>query len=231
MAYYFFMDGILLPVAPSKIATRIRNRNQTVHLIDDSEVNILKDAGLTEISFEAMLPNVKYPFAYYQGTFLNASHYLSKLESLKTGRQPFRFIVSRMAPAGKVLFHTNMLVSLEEYKVGEDAGNGMDCMVSIELKQYRYYGTKTVAVSSTGGAGTSSGNIRGTKKTDGNYRVRQGDTLWNIAKQSYGSGRDYNKIYEVNKDVIENTSKNNGRISSAGGWWIYPGTVLTIPAG
>lgn len=231
MAYYFFINGTLLPVTPSGITTKIKNQNKTVNLINESEVNILKDAGLTEISFDLLLPNVKYPFAHYDGGFRKAIYYLDMLEALKLSKRPFRFIVSRMTSAGVVLFYTNMLVSLEEYKIEENADNGTDCKVAINLKQYKPYGTKTVSVSFSGGARLSAGDNRGAKQPDGTYVVKSGDTLWNIAKQSYGNGTDYKKIYEANKDVIEGASKNFGKDSSANGWWIYPGTELTIPTG
>lgn len=49
------------------------------------------------------------------------------------------------------------------------------------------------------------------------YTVVKGDCLWNIAKRFYGSGAQYTKIYNANKDIIKNPNL------------IYPGQVLTIP--
>ena len=65
MAYYFYMGKMLCPVAPSKLQLKIQNENKTLTLINEGEVNILKKAGLTDISFDLLLPNVKYPFATY----------------------------------------------------------------------------------------------------------------------------------------------------------------------
>lgn len=59
--YHFYLDGLLLPVAPEKLTLEIRNRNKTMELIDGSEINLLKDAGLTEIKFRALLPAGSYP--------------------------------------------------------------------------------------------------------------------------------------------------------------------------
>jgi len=50
------------------------------------------------------------------------------------------------------------------------------------------------------------------------YTVKKGDCLWNIAKQLYGSGADYSKIYEANKGTVGSNPN-----------LIYPGQVLTIP--
>lgn len=64
---------------------------------------------------------------------------------------------------------------------------------------------------------------------DSSYTVVPGDTLWRIAVQFYGSGMEYEKIYEANKETIENTAKARGKKDSSHGHWIFPGTVLTIP--
>lgn len=63
-----------------------------------------------------------------------------------------------------------------------------------------------------------------------NREVRTGDTLWEIAREFYsGSGSDWKKIYDANRDVIESTAKKYGKADSDNGRWIYPGTILTIP--
>ena len=49
------------------------------------------------------------------------------------------------------------------------------------------------------------------------YVVVKGDCLWNIAKKFYGSGAQYTRIYNANKDKIKNPNL------------IYPGQVLIIP--
>lgn len=67
MAYYFFINDKLLPVPPPKMNVRINNKNTTLNLINEGEVNVIKTPGLTEISFEAMLPNQWYPFSTYDG--------------------------------------------------------------------------------------------------------------------------------------------------------------------
>ena len=76
-------------------------------------------------------------------TFQGSSFYTDILEGMKTSRQPFRFIVSRMS-GYNLLFSTNMLVTLEDYSIVEDAErDGMDVTCPLKLKQYRPFGTKT----------------------------------------------------------------------------------------
>lgn len=146
MAYDFYLDKCLLPIAPGKLEIKINGDNETITTINEGEINILKAASLTDVEFEVLIPQVKYPFAAYKNDFQPASYFLDYFEQLKTSKKPFQFIVSRTMPNGKVLFTTNMKVSLEDYKITEDAGNGFDIKVKISLKQYRSYGTKTIKV-------------------------------------------------------------------------------------
>ena len=60
------------------------------------------------------------------------------------------------------MFHyTNLTVGLETYEITDDAGEGFDVKVKINLKQYRAYGTKTVTVQP---AKTSGGTATATVK-------------------------------------------------------------------
>lgn len=223
--YDFYLNKCLLPIAPEKLQVKINNANDTATLINEGEINILKTPELTDVEFECMLPQVKYPFAVYKSGFKGASYFLDYFECLKVDKKPFQFIVSRTMPNGKALFATNMKVSLEDYKITEQAKDGFDLMVKIKLKQYRDYGTKTVnikiedskpkaTVQQTRAAETSPA-----PSASQTYTVVRGDCLWNIAKRFYGNGAKYTVIYNANKGVIGGNPN-----------LIYPGQVLTIPA-
>lgn len=150
--YDFFLDKCLLPVAPQKLKVKVNGANSTMTLINGGEVNILKTPALTDIEFECCIPQVAYPFAGYRGGFRDAVYFLDTFERLKAGKKPFQFIVSRTMPDGRVLFSTDMKVSLEDYEVTEEAKDGFDVAVKVSLKQYREYGTKTARVVVDGGA-------------------------------------------------------------------------------
>lgn len=62
------------------------------------------------------------------------------------------------------------------------------------------------------------------------YTVKSGDCMWNIALKHLKNGARWPEIYQLNKDVIEKTAKKYGRKNSNNGWWIYPGTVLSLPS-
>ncbi len=139
--YDIYIGKTQLPITPSKIQLKIKNQNKTITLIDEGEINLLKSAGLTDITFTALLPNVDYPFS--NGG--NARSILNELERLKK-RKSFQFIVSRVLPNGRNLFNTNIKVSLEDYKVSDDAKQGFDVSVDVALKQYKSYGTKVITI-------------------------------------------------------------------------------------
>ncbi|MET9913559.1 neprosin family prolyl endopeptidase [Streptomyces sp. NPDC006476] len=59
--------------------------------------------------------------------------------------------------------------------------------------------------------------------------VAAGDSLWALAEKVYGSGTQWQKIYEANKALIENAAHAHGFPSSRGGNLIFPGLNLVIP--
>lgn len=198
MAYSFYLNGVLLPVAPEAVQTKINGKNETMVLMDQGEVNILKTPGLTEISFDALLPNSRYPFAVYPGGFCRADYYLSMLEQLKVRTAPFRLVISRETADGAWLYGTSMAVSLEDYTMKEDAGKyGTDVLVSLKFKQYRDYGTKTCRISGNTALISSSRETAGAPAQT-LYQVQEGESWWEVAAKCYGDGGRYPEIQEAN---------------------------------
>ena len=144
--YEVLLDNVMFPVAPSNIEIKIVNKNKSVTLIDEGEINILKKEGLKEVRFDVLLPSVSYPFAKYKDGFKTAGYYLEHIRELKTKQKYFTFKVIRQFPDGRKLFGYNMVVSLEEYTIKDDVSQGFDIVVSIKLKEYRTYATKVGTV-------------------------------------------------------------------------------------
>ena len=74
---------------------KINGNNKTVNLINEGEINILKKTGLTDIEFEAEIPQVKHPYAVYKNGFKEAGYFFDIFEGLKTGKKTFQFIWCR----------------------------------------------------------------------------------------------------------------------------------------
>lgn len=181
MSYYFFIDEVMLPVPPAKMTISTKNRNKTISLIDDGDVNLLKAPGLTDIKFDLLLPNKWYPFADYSQsrkdliistvgdmiggiaqdlarsyTYKPAEYFYKYLRNANRKKKPIRFIVTRLGVNFQMLFDTNILMSVEACDLNEDAKQGNDLIVKLALKEYKPYGTKEVTVK---------------KGKDGNYQA------------------------------------------------------------
>lgn len=222
MAYKMYIAGALMPITPSKVKVKINNQNKTLTLINGDEINILKQAKLTDVSFDVILPQVPYPFT--NGGAQGASYYLSLFESLKQGQTPFQWILNRCRPDGTALFYSNLTVGMEDYQITDDAKEGFDLTVSVKLKQYRPYGTKAVIIKpapapAQPATATVQPAPRPTESApkNSNYTVKSGDCLWNIAKKQLGDGSRWKEIYDLNKDKIKNPNL------------IYPNQSLTMP--
>lgn len=207
MAYYFFLDDLMIPVPPEKMQLKVKNRNKTVELIDNTEVNLIKSAGLTEIAFDIRLPGDARPYANYstsigQGvlsfvgkkllgkdlTFRSPGYYLPKIAKLKTSNKPFPFIVLRMGQNFSILFDTCMMMTLEEYSIEENAKEGFDVTVPVKLKQYVDYGTKEVEVhtdengNQTVSVKQSRSSVRSADALKGALKVRGQMSIWELVK-------------------------------------------------
>ena len=198
MAYVFYINGIQLPVTPEAVQVTVNGKNETMVLMDQGEVNVLKTPGLTEVTFDALLPNSRYPFAIYPGGFRQAEYYLTALEQLKASKSPFQLVISRSMAGKNGLFGTSLKVSLEEYTMKEDAGKyGMDVLVSLKLKQYRDYGTKTCQISGNTALIISSRELSGAPSGTA-YTVQEGESLPEIAQRCYGDSSQYTRLQEAN---------------------------------
>lgn len=235
MAYDFYLDGELMPIAPAKMTMTVNNKNKTIDLINGIEVNILKPAGLTEIDVSFSIPHRQYPFAKYINGFKDAKYFLKKYEDLKLSQKPFQFIVSRtMGNSNEAFFYTNYKVSLEDYSIVEDAEDNSDITITVKLKNYRDYATiiykPTNNTNNSNNGGTTAVKPEqerpaGVNKPSGKtYTVKPNDNLYDICKAQLGNGSLYKKIYELNKEMMDkrNAGKNVPKYT------IYAGQVLKL---
>lgn len=216
MSYKCYLFGELMPQTPSKLSLKISGKNSTVTLLNEGEINFLKMPGLTDITVTFVLPM----FASEK----KPDYYLTLFERAKTQKLTTQFIMTRATPSGVLLFDTNIKVSIEDYTVEENASNGFDLQISVKLKQYREYSTKTVEIKTLNqhsGSENSAAKlalasalfgaqlIRSGKATPTTYTTKKGDTAWSVAKKNYG--KNYSKkiaaLCSRNRNVLSNPVK------------------------
>lgn len=91
----------------------------------------------------------------------------------------------------------NMEATVESFVWGEQDATG-DIYYTCNLKEYKKIKTKKATVT----IATVKPTVRATKpqaSTARTYTVKSGDCLWKIAKQFYGNGAQYTKIYNANR--------------------------------
>ncbi|PKM75263.1 MAG: hypothetical protein CVU92_02315 [Firmicutes bacterium HGW-Firmicutes-17] len=210
MSYLVYLNKILLPVTPGEISIHAPGKNETFELIDGSEVNILRSPGLEEVTFDFLLPQTRYPFAVYQkNQFRTAEYYIKKLTELRATKTPFQFILSRFIKRQEndttskynISFSTNIKVAIEDLQQKESANNGFDIMMSIVLKAYPDYGTKTFKIENDVATPEEPERpvepdlvvLPNQRRT---YTVQSGDSLWAICSTQLGDG---GKCWDVAK--------------------------------
>jgi LysM repeat protein len=228
--YKFYIDGLLLPVAPGNLTWTIPGRNETINLADGTEFPVKLPPGLTSFEFKFELPHRQYGYA---NKFVLPEYFLARIEALFIGMTDFYFTVTRntyggIHPyAGLQSFSTNMLVHIEEYSVEEDADNASDLTVTIKLTKSVTREMVVTKVSAPQVPVKPTPPPQPPPKqptnvvTQKTYTIKSGDTLWGIAQRYVGNGSRYTEIMAVNKGLPSGNPPN----------YIYPGQVITLPVG
>lgn len=247
--YMVLLDGIVVPVTPQQIKIKRNGKNKVVELIDGTSINRLNKPGLESIKFKLLLPkDINLPFVNKILDINTQSKvsppkqdtYIRQIKALQ--KKPFLFIIWRTDIGGSrdmgteegeracgdgIITHKS--VTLESYEFDEDANNGLDIYVEIELQEYIGYGTQKVVITQkddkndkTTVASTETKNdvkkeAATNKEIPKTYTVKKNDFLIKIAKKELGDDKKWRDIYELNKDIISNPNK------------IYPGQVLNLP--
>lgn len=192
-------DKIQLPVKPSEYNISVAHRNTVVNVLRVGDVNLMGKTGLREISLSSFFPAKDYNFSNNSDR-KEPLAYVEMIEKWRKSTRPVRVIITGVL---------NMEATIESFSYGEKDAT-RDTYYTMALKEYKNLK-----------GGTSKGSTRSTKASTSSsgksYTVKSGDSLWKIAKQMYGDGSQYMKIYNANKDKIKNPNV------------INVGMVLVIP--
>lgn len=204
--YYFYLDNLQIPIPPKSLDITVSNKNETIDLLQTGEVTIPKPLGLTEYSFEILLPNSKYPFNQsILEKSKKAEYYAKKIVNMKSAGNPVKFTVVRMKPNGEMLSMVTERVTIEDLETKEDHDYGFDVYMSIKLRQWRDYGTKKLVIEENKD-GTASASVKTERPTDKvpDKEVKSPNgfnkaTLQRIVKQQFGDTNNLFKIAALNK--------------------------------
>ena len=128
----------------------------------------------------------------------------------------------RLSVTGKALAKAHVQVYLDGHplaRVTADDQGHWHTTTKINLRA----GNHTVRADQLGAAAKVTGRaeinfaVNGTPPPEGKLVVEKGNSLWKIARRTYGSGYEYLAIYRANKEQIRDPDR------------IYPGQVFAIP--
>ena len=201
-------NALYFPLTLDTFKTTIKSLNKTVDVVSGEQMTIIKGIPLREFNFKALLPKDDL-LVDNKNVWKPPITYLARIREFKANKKPLRFIVLRPQEDRTELFEGNLLVTLEEYTVEENAGEEGDFYVSIKLKEYRQIqAKKLVTTNKTNAQGQTIAKEepqRQTKEPAKSYTVKAGDTLWQIAQKELGDGSKYTEI--ANKNNISNPNK------------------------
>ena len=210
-------EVIKLPINPKTVEITSKQLNQTITLLEMGEVNLPGDCGLKRTKFSSFFPSENSPFSSRAED--TPKGYITMLDEWKTSKKGVRVIVTDM--------DINLAMLMDELNYSGNEGDE-DIYYTMSFSEYVTLNVPTVNI--TPKVRDNGLTDRPNTSAGGSHTVVSGDTLWGIAKKYYGNGAQYTKIYGANSGTIEAAAKSHGKSNSGNGHWIYPGTVLSIPA-
>lgn len=200
--------NLLLPVTPSKYEIEYANNVEVVNAII-GDVNIPTSYKLSNVILEGFFTVKNYPYVnkktYNANTCMD---YVELIKMLVAYKRIIRLIVTKDNET-----KINLPYIVESINYYEEDGSG-DIYYKISLKEYRNISLGNENQRLVNNTSQETAIQRNSNKI---HIVTETDTLRNIARQYYGNGDLWTKIYEANKDKIKIPEK------------IYPNQEFIIP--
>ena len=211
LTYNAEKEKIQLPVLPETFNTNNGSSNDSMDITGLGEIIIMQSRPALQFSFSSFFPAARYP-GLQVSSITKPLELVQKINTGKASKKPVHFIATACG--------VDLYCSIEKFNYSEEGGDPGTYQYDITLKEYREITVRQVKVDIPSKEATVE---KEEARVDNSvqpktYTVKSGDCLWNIAKQFYGSGSDYTKIYNANKGTIGGNPN-----------LIYPGQVLTLP--
>lgn len=211
LTYNAEKEKIQLPVLPETFKTNNGSSNDSMDITGLGEIIIMQSRPALQFSFSSFFPAARFP-GLQVSSITKPLELVQKINTWKASKKPVHFIATACG--------VDLYCSIEKFNYSEEGGDPGTYQYDITLKEYREITVRQVKVdipSKEAAVEKEEARVDNSVQPK-TYTVKSGDCLWNIAKQFYGSGSDYTKIYNANKGTIGGNPN-----------LIYPGQVLTLP--
>lgn len=212
MAVEFWLGNMLLPVTPKEYSLDYGNEMEIVRTTGKGDVCLAGYRRLRNISVSGFFPCRKYDFVN-RGRFRASDpmDYVERIQKWIKQRKVIRLIIT---DDDSTKINARFYVENIQYQQSRESNGDID--YTITFREYRDTGVQwRTKTSSVAEIPRPQGNQQAKARS---YTVQNGDYLIKIAREVYGDGSQWKKIYEANKSKIGGNPN-----------LIYSGTVLTIP--
>ena len=219
----FMLSGqggqLRLPVPPTDFTLQSGNINQIVNVVRQGEINLWGPERLDGITIQSFFPAKYAPYCKYEG-FPSPWNCVKTIDDWRNSGKPVRLIIVD----SELGVDINMLALIESFDKTMRDHTG-DVYFSITLKKYKIIGQADSYYNSTGltrdiPPGRSSNDLftpvfnffsgnnwymdeSGAFGDTITYTGKAGEDLWDIAKDKLGIGSAWQKIYNDNKNKLQ----------------------------
>ena len=223
------------PSLPAEITVKNGANYQSYKIIGIGNVKIPRGTSCEEISWEGCFYGPSKQGEAMMKTYQEPKSCVSILESLRDAGTPLTLMATAVG--------INRDVTISNFQWKPYGGHG-NIRYSIVFSKWRDLKVKvlvnaitmlestntTVPPANTEDTPLPRAEAPAGQNYTETYTVVAGDTLWAIAQRKLGNGTRWTEIYNTNKSTIEAAAVANGKPNSSNGNYIWPGTVLTMPA-
>ncbi|MFX3631848.1 MAG: LysM peptidoglycan-binding domain-containing protein [Candidatus Pristimantibacillus sp.] len=212
LSYNNNAERLQLPVNPAEITIGSGSQNSSVSISGVGEVSIIQDPVLKTFEFSSFFPATWGPYCAYK-QIPNPWTAHATIERWRRTRRPIRFIMTETP--------INFAVTVEDFVIKPQAGDVGTLYYDITLHEYRFIRPRKLEQKKVDGKDivtTDNTSSRpNNKERPDNYTVKNGDSLWEIAKKYLEDGSRYKEIASLN--------------SIKSPYTIHPGDILKLPKG